>query len=218
MTKSRLTFQHDDSFTTPGGHTYYRATTTKFAGFWAIADGSSTMPWNTDDGTLFVKPDQLIEVGAERIALHLLSPDGETSRAMLSPAEALLVAVKLGLGMTVGQGRYRVFPSGNEDLGDLVISTYLDLKTNLLPEEEMQNISAAPPVVRVHEYGAWVHVAEAEADWEQDPLNPDYQEGWDEFPQLRKVLLKARELDVNWINFDADGFNDTIADLPTFDW
>jgi hypothetical protein len=94
---------------------------------------------------------------------------------------------------------------------------YIDVETSQLPEQEMQNILAAPPVARDHEYGAWVNVPPADADWSADDLNPEANEEWADFPHLNAVLLAARELGANWVNFDADGF-DHLAGLPTFTW
>jgi hypothetical protein len=92
---------------------------------------------------------------------------------------------------------------------------YLDLSTSVVTAPEMAQITEAPPRVIEHEYGAWVHVPPAEAD--EDQLAEDYDEAWVNFPNLRLVLLKAREMGAYWINLDADGY-DTIASLPTFTW
>jgi hypothetical protein len=95
---------------------------------------------------------------------------------------------------------------------------YIDLETSVLTEAEMQNIAEAPGIVRVHEYGAWVHVPPEEAG--ADPLDADHvddESTWDDFPNLRAALLFARTMGAYWINFDADGF-DTIESLPTFTW
>ena len=93
---------------------------------------------------------------------------------------------------------------------------FIDLSTSVLPQEEMQALLAAPPRVIDHEYGAWVNVPPQEAD--DDVLSTQNGRGeWAEFPHLLSVLLFARSMGADWVNFDADGA-DTIDGYPTFDW
>jgi hypothetical protein len=93
---------------------------------------------------------------------------------------------------------------------------FIDLSTSVLPQDEMQAILAAPPRVIDHEYGAWVNVPPQEAD--DDVLSTQNGRGeWAEFPHLLSVLLFARSMGADWVNFDADGA-DTIDGYPTFDW
>ena len=94
-----------------------------------------------------------------------------------------------------------------------MIARYLDLSTDHLTHTEMDDITAAPPVVIEHAHGAWVNVQPAEHGDVPLADDPD----WVDFPRLAAVLEYARTLgdDVHWINFDADG--EHLDDLPVFD-
>lgn len=108
--------------------------------------------------------------------------------------------------------------SGEEVVDGPTPRVYLDLVTSVLTEQEMNELGAAPPRVILHEYGAWVHVPPVEG-WEagEDPLDPNGDEDWEDFPNLNAVLRAARELGADWVNLDADG-HDVIPGLPTFVW
>lgn len=92
---------------------------------------------------------------------------------------------------------------------------FLDLKNSMITEIEMARITEVPPRVVDHEYGAWVHVPPAEAD--EDRLEEGFDPIWLEFPNVRKILVRAREMGAYWVNFDVDGY-DQIEGFPTFTW
>lgn len=93
--------------------------------------------------------------------------------------------------------------------------TFLDLKTKMITRNELARIKEVPPRVEDHEFGAWVHVPPAEAD--EDRLDADFDPVWADFPNVRAILIRAREMGAYWVNFDRDGY-DTIDGFPTFDW
>jgi len=105
-------FEIAERFETGSGHRYFKAASGPRTGQWAVADWSGSRPWNTDDGVLWVVPGQFIEVGDEIGALDL-EKDGrqgpERTRTPLGPAEAVIVAFRLGLPIQIkGQRAYTV--------------------------------------------------------------------------------------------------------------
>jgi hypothetical protein len=100
------------------------------------------------------------------------------------------------------------------------VHRYLDLSTSHLTEAEMVELSSAysfgdldsSPRVIPHEYGAWVNVPAIDEDTD---LKAHAALAVDR-PNLAACIAKARELECNWINFDADAEKD--AALPTFEW
>jgi hypothetical protein len=97
---------------------------------------------------------------------------------------------------------------------------YLDLSTSHLTEREAEelgfpfsfgDLDHSPRVVS-HEYGAWVNVPEADGSWTLKDNAALHKTR----PNLAACIARARVLDCNWINFDADAEQD--SDLPTFEW
>jgi len=104
MSKDTKPFPIAEQFGTPNGHRYFRSSDD---GRWAVADNSGEYPWLTDDGVLWVVPDQEIEVGGDHCILRLTQHE-EPARTGCSPAEAVLVAGKLGLRIKTAAGVFRV--------------------------------------------------------------------------------------------------------------
>ena len=95
---------------------------------------------------------------------------------------------------------------------------YLDLSTSHLPETEMRSIdeTSADSLLcgsRVipHNYGAWVHVPEKNAESFDDD-----EERALGYPNLHACIEYARKYEATWINFDSDG--DVESELPVHFW
>lgn len=98
------------------------------------------------------------------------------------------------------------------------VCLYLDLSTAHLPASDLRVLSTPNaygpgcPIVRPHEYGAWVHVRhdDGEAQAEREALT---REGLT--PALAAILAHARRLGCYWVNLDRDA--ETVPGLPTFE-
>ena len=88
---------------------------------------------------------------------------------------------------------------------------YIDLSGCVIPQDEFDDIEAAPATLTPHDDGAWIHVPYDD----DDRLDDEHAVRWEHFPHLRQVLIAARQLGARWINLDRDGV-DTFENLPTF--
>lgn len=101
---------------------------------------------------------------------------------------------------------------------------YLDLSTSHLTEAEcdelggvyiMGDLDQSPRVVS-HDYGAWVNVPDVDSAPEWAPGGKAEEALKASRPNLAACIVRARELDCTWINFDQAANNDET--LPTLDW
>lgn len=96
----------------------------------------------------------------------------------------------------------------------MAIYNYLDLSTGHITEREARELDSTGDGLlcgsRVipHDYGAWVHVPEPDAE--------DDAERREAYPNLQNCIEHARKHGAMWINFDQDG--DKEDELPSFEW
>lgn len=87
------------------------------------------------------------------------------------------------------------------------VRSYLDCSTAHLPWSERCDLSRAPHYLSSDEYSDFVYVGSDDAeDADED--------AWADYPVLRQVIHRARELGCNIIRFDGDGYQ--VPGLPTY--
>lgn len=212
MLKDWRAFQIDKTFTTPGGHSYHRCSEGRYEGRWAIADSSGANPWTTDDGVLWVQEDQSIDFGAQHIALQLQGPDGAT-QTLLTPAEALIVASRLGLALVQNGQPMALLPTNVSAAGD---EELLDLLRLVSHELTIRHDAAFVAALRTYLAEEWKYESDDFAQGRDHVTEVHvYPDQWDNGWFFTRYVTLALSNGTEITDELPDSFEDHVSELSS---